>query len=251
MKTSYSSACFWSAVVLWSVIGGNLARGAEKKEKVSPNPAHLRIWKDQFESQRPVRLQLRQSGRKTAAIDVQLPAEGWQFMEYQAVPAGIATVEISDGGDAKAKVAASPISLAAGRYFTLLLRERNGTVTTELIDDSELPETVDIAELTIRNFATTLTSLEVRVGDELTARLVSSESFVHVRGLARKLVQINTSGVEQSAKPVKWATEIDFSKHRKATLLIYPDSHGRIRPRVVIDAHESEVTDAPAASGQL
>ncbi len=222
--------------------GGFAARAPaetrDKKEKPAKEEApraHWRVWKDRFSEARKLHVRLRPAARKAVVREMRMGAEGWRFFNYIEAATGSATIEITDDEDPKTKLVSLPVTLAEGSFFTLLLREREGAITAEWLDDAAPAEELGAAELTVRNFVPTLTTLHVKVGGDVSARLQTPESFLHVRGLPRQVVQVETAGTDDSGRNIEWTNEIDFKTSRRATLLIYPDSHGRVRPRVVID----------------
>lgn len=215
-----------------------VARGAEPKKKpASATPgksASVRLWKDAFASKRAVTVALRPLARKAAAADLGELADGVHFRDYIEVPAGSAMLEVAESANPKAKPETFPVQLAAGSFSTLLLRERDNEIVLECIDDTA-PRDDDVAELTVRNFVPTLATLRLRLGDAVSATLASPQSFLHVRGLARRSIEVETAGTDTAGKQLNWTNDIDFKKCRRATLLIAADPYGRIRPRVVID----------------
>jgi hypothetical protein len=157
----------------------------------------------------------------------------YRFGDYAVAPVGNVTIEIADEKDEKNPLAIVPAHLAADSFWTLLVRETGGEIHAELIDDT--PAGARTVALTVRNFAPTLSTLEIEAGPDFHAKLSSPESFVHVRGLPLERLQVETSGSESSGNVLQWTNSVDFTKFRGATVLIYPDPYGRIRPRVVID----------------
>ena len=70
------------------------------------------------------------------------------------------------------------------------------------------------------------------MGTLLSAHLISVRSSVRLDGMKRAIYPVTTSGLDGTGKSVHWNTDVDFRQYRRATLLIYPDAYGRIRPRI-------------------
>lgn len=229
--------------------------GSKKKPAaVAAGPAEekgtvlLRVWKDAFNTDRALRVTVRASMKRIAPFELSV-SEGRQFLEYQEVFTGPATLEITDAADAKNRLAMLPVNLSHGAFFTLLIVEEGGKPVVELIDDSVRPGAP--GELTVRNFAPTLPTLRVKLGDDIQLALEGRHTLARVRGLPNRTQRIDTSGLDQSGRQVNWANEVDFAKTRRVTLLVFPDAYGRIRPRVVIDgALPHNATEKSEPSGE-
>ena len=200
-------------------------------EAAADEKAQVRLWKDVFATDRAVKIILRQ-GKKTA-VEVRL-AEGLQFLDYQEIPAGQMVVEVTDEADGNARLVTTNIAFDGGDFFTLLVQENDGKIGIEVIDDARRSGATT-GELSVRSFAPMLTSLRVKIGEDLNVKLDGPAPFARFRGLARQTVQVDTTGMEAGGKQVNWANEIDFRAIPRATLLILPDAYGRIRPRVLVD----------------
>lgn len=234
------------AVIFASLVALNSPTTAAENKKKTPEPersesAALRLWKGDFASQRLIRVNRRATGRKGAVAESVDFSEGYRFGDYVPVPAGAWTFEVVDSKDPATRLAFLSASLVPGSFATLLVREKPNVVTLELLDDTA-PKN-EIAELVVRNFAPNLKFVNIDAGADLHTRLFSIDGFLIVRGLARAKLQVETTGEEITGQTLKWSNEVDFTKVRRATVLIYPDAYGRIRPRVIVDG---EMMTAPA-----
>jgi hypothetical protein len=238
-----------TAILVFIALGGS-SIAAEPKKKAAPaeaaQPASLRVWKGDFASKRSVRVTRRGTARKGPPADSIDFTDGYRFGDYVPVPPGAWTFEVVDAKEPGTRLATFSTSLAASSFSTLLVQEKADGIALELVDDTA-PKGA-IAELVVRNFAPTLKYVDVDAGRDLHVRLTSTESFLAVRGLTRTKLQVETSGEETSGQPLKWSNEVDFTKVRRATVLIYPDGYGRIRPRVVVDG---EITATPTDAAQV
>ncbi len=240
---------------------GSLALAAPaKKRKGSPAPtsnstpaaesvatggtASVRLWKAEFASKSPVRLEVKTKAGQTGPLRLEPPATGAYFSDYAACPAGEVTVEFLTESAAGGKIPAIPITLAADSFVTLLLREQDGKPVLEVLDDAPTGSDPDSAEFVVRNFAPALVEIRIQAGDQLSARMRAAASFLNIRGLDRQRCQIDTITRDAEGKESRWSTEVNFASARKATLLIHADPYGRIRPRIALDGQP-----APSQSG--
>ncbi len=213
-------------------------------KRTEPATAQVRVWKGDFPSKRALKITLRSAGRKPVASELAASAEGYFFSPYRPVPAGPAIIEVTDAHEAKHKPATLSTTLAPGSFTTVLLAENGEQTSIELLSDTIV--STPSPELRVCNFAP-LTSLQIDVGEDLHARLNPTGAFLHVRGIPQKKIQVRTSGVDSSGKSVRGSNEVDFTQSPRVTILIYPDTYGRIRPRIVIDG---QFLDLPADDGK-
>jgi hypothetical protein len=236
------------AALLLGVAGETLAKKipapAEAAAPAPVNPAQMRIWKGELGSGRSLRVSYTTSARKPVTKDFAHLEKGFAFGSYAPIPAEDLQIEIFEDTPTGAKLKSIPLHLAAADKATLLLSETDGKIGAEIVNDTPSPGTEATAELAVRNFVPSLTSLQVSVGDDVHVSLNTPQSFLQVRGLRREALEVDTAGT-QAGKPIKWTNEVDFSQTRKATVLIYPDPYGRIRPRVITDNNPSE-SNAPS-----
>ncbi len=236
-----------SAFLGLAILAGSLALAAPaKKKKATDTPApepmvstsataSVRLWKEEFPSRKPLRVELQPKSNKATALRFEPPAAGSYFTEYAACAPGSATLTVLRDESEKEKPQRLPVMLTAGSFTTLLLRERDGAAVIEVIDD--VPAGTDAAsgELTVRNFAPALVEIRVQAGDSFNARMRAPTAFLNIRGLDRRRCQIDTVTKAADGKESRWSTEIDFRACPKGTLLVYSDPYGRIRPRIVPD----------------
>jgi hypothetical protein len=201
----------------------------------SSGTASMRLWKEDFPSQKEVQFGISFKKDKNAAVTFKPPGAGSFFTAYTVCPSEAATVTILGGDSAGGKSEPIPVRLAPGSFTTFLLREKDGTPLLEVLDDARVGADGAGAELTVRNFDRRLVEIRVQAGDHLSARMRAPECLLNVRGLERQVYQLDTIARDDSGKESRWSTEVDFKTSRKATLLIYSDPYGRVRPRVVLD----------------
>jgi hypothetical protein len=232
-----------------------LAAAPKKKNGAPPlaakaaEPAastRLRVWKGEFPSQRTIQLTLRPSDKAATPTELGGYEPASRFGDYLSVPAGASTVEVRASGEAGAALATFATHLLPNGSATLIVREdAAGAYHFELLDDAPTGDATS-AELLVRNFVPALQSLQLDAGPDLHLRLGTPGSFLHLRGLPRAPLHLETSGQDSAGHQIHWSNEVDFRKIRRATLLIVTDSYGRIRPRVVIDASSLPIVATPA-----
>jgi hypothetical protein len=199
--------------------------------------AQLRLWKATDSPDLVLQIRLLKAGDKSTQKDALTPlvADGrnYQFSNYVEVPSGPGVIEVSAADRPTVNL---PVNFAEGAYATLLVRAQSGGLSAELIDDTAKRDETG-ADFGVYNLLASGKGgdLQIKLGDTLDTRLTSPSGSLHLRGLKRALYPITISGADTNGKPFRWTTEADFRHSRKATLLIYPDPYGRIRPRLSID----------------
>jgi hypothetical protein len=211
-------------------------------------PASLRLWKQDFASQRAVRVEIIPASGEVSAPELPIAKRGASFTEYSAWPSGDATVKVVARDNAGATPYSFPLRLDPGAFVTLILRELNGAPDLQIVNDAPAASDDASAELTVRNFAPGLEQIQVRSGDDFSVRFRARDGCLYLRGLERKLLQLDTTATAHDGKQSKWTTEVNFGKMRKATLLILADAYGRIRPRVAIDGQPPDTAPQSAAT---
>jgi len=211
-------------------------------------PASVRLWKQDFASGRVIDVEVMPVKGSSSLLEFSIAKRGASFTEYASCPSGSAMVRVSDRRDASAPPFTFPLQLEPGAFVTLILRESKGVPDLQVVNDSAVGLEEGSAELTVRNFAPTLERIHVQSGDEFSVHFRAKDGCLSLRGLDRKLFQLDTTATAEDGKQSKWTTEVNFSKVRKATLLILADSYGRIRPRVVIDGQPPVTATVTAAS---
>jgi hypothetical protein len=244
------------ALALLAVLTTFAAAKTRKPSQEKPAPAateksgataHVRLWKSDFPSGHAVQVQLRTANAKEPAIDFQPEAKGSVFTEYTPLAAGPGAVALINPAKPDAKPHTLPFTLAADSFTTLIVREDAGGPAVEIINDTLAGGDDADAELTVRNFTSGLSEIHLHAGKAIDAHLRAPNAFLHVRGLEREVLPLETTARATAGKESKWTNEIDFRSARKATLLIFADAYGRIRPRVVIDGSlPKPVAEEPA-----
>jgi len=228
---------------------GTTAKGPEKpgakpeatakpaKDAVPAKSAYVRIWKEDFTTEGDLRARIRPTDAKAEPFEVDLDAKGFRFTNYAAVAAGPTLISVNiptqSDGPKSPEIA---YKFTPGSFTTLIVSRGDDGLRFEILDDAPSGQQEGDAELLVRNFVHDLKDFRVQVGEDLSARLHGPEGFLQVRGLNRKLSAIETTAQSSDGKESKWTTEVDFSSVRRATLLIFADPYGRIRPRVMFDA---------------
>jgi hypothetical protein len=235
--------CFVASQMTLSAAGAKKKAAPAKPAEAKPvtgkaasaiaSGSYLRLWKGDFTSKRTVRITLRYSERGVGPLEFGEFAPESRFSDYVAVPSGACTVEVRDIQDAATVVSAVPARFEPDFCFTISAREKASALLLEILDDN--PAKNPGGELIVRNFVPDLKAIQIDCGPDLHVRLASDTGFVHICGLPRIALQVDTSGVDAAGKPVQWSNEVDFGAVHRATVLIVADPYGRVRPRVVID----------------
>ena len=243
-KVHRLAACVGGMILLAVALPPTLRAQAVPVAAAHPS-AHVRFWKTELRDLASVRVSFKPSGGKhPAAHEIGNGKPGYIFDNYSDAPVGPGTLEVFAGTDTHA-LASAPINLSPGSFVTVLLSEPKTAgepPRIEIIDNGNAADTTQ-SQITVRNFVADLKDMRLTMGDCLNVQFVSEDSFLQMRGLKPALYPLRTVGTDLHGKPFDWNIDVDFRQSRHQTLLIYPDSYGRIRPRLVPDG-ESRV-DAP------
>ena len=87
-------------------------------------------------------------------------------------------------------------------------------------------------EFRIYNFLPTSGTIQINLGAILNVQIASTQSSLRLSGINPALYPVQVNGVSGDNKEIRWTGEVDFTKCRKARLLIFTDPYGRVRPRV-------------------
>lgn len=220
--------------------------GKPKPQAKAPAIAYLRIWKGAFPTGSLLHVLVREG--KKASRELIAPIESRPTLtDYLEVPAQKAQLDFATGSTKEVNQSLE-LKLAQGERATLIINEVGSALKLELLPPATSPGSAETGELVVRNLTPDLRSLVVKIGESTQIQLGSFESLVHLRGLPREDFHIETSGEVGQGKTFNWSNQVSLRANRKATLLIYPDPYGRIRPRLFLDEENSAAaeTDAPA-----
>ena len=203
---------------------------ASPTEEEAPDSAKVRLWKAADSSDLAIQLRFLPYGKAASegVSPFKIESDNYQFTEYAEIPSGPMTMEVSAPNR---KAVTLALHLVAKSSSTLLVRSRGIVLTADWIDDT--PSSLDMHnEFTVHNLLPSSGDIQIDMGNLLAAHLLSAHSSVRLSGMKRAAYPVTASGVDGSGKNIHWTTEVDFRLCRRATLLIYPDAYGRIRPRV-------------------
>lgn len=205
----------------------------EPREKAAP--AYVRVWKSEWPGEGAWQLQVQAVSAKTPDVDMALEPKKVTFSDYLEVPSGAAKLTLKEAEKEGAKPQTISWTFPPAGFFTVLVKDKGGEPVVEIIDDAPTGSDEQDAELTVRNFASGLTEIRVHASDVLDARLRAPGGYLYLRGLERKVLLIEATTRNAAGSETKWTNEADFRAYRKVTLLIFTDSYGRVRPRLVPD----------------
>jgi|GEM_PF-3534699 len=199
-------------------------------------PAHFRVWKGEFKRSQAMRIVVTSDTAKDKPVERGISGQGFGFTEYSTVPSGPASILFSQEDDSSVKPAPVSHQFAPGSFTTLLVQQEGDNLTLQIIDDSPTGKDPESGEFIVRNFASTLKEFRIEVADEVDTHLRAPDGMLHLRGLDRQVFGLTITATTTEGKESKWTEELNLTKCPKATLLIFADPRGRIRPRLVYDA---------------
>lgn len=190
----------------------------------------LRVWKASEAPDLEVQLRLLPYGKtvQEAISPLKIEAGNYQFSDYVEVPSGPFTAEISAADRPTVRL---PLYLEPSGQLTMLVQVKGSTLSVERIDDvAENPD--NSCEFSVYNLLPASGDIHIDLGSVLSVHLSTNRGSVRLHGIKRAVYPITAEGTDDKGKSFRWNTDADFRHCRKATLLIYPDAYGRVRPRV-------------------
>ena len=204
----------------------------EKKEQPAEEkrgvPARMRVWKACDPANTAVQIVFTpDKGANAAPFTFSPDASGFQFTNYQGVPAAAGVVTVTLGGHPPVRI---PVNLSEGGDSTLLVQVRSGEISARWINETPAAEEA----------GTTFKTYNLLAGNGGDVQVVVPGASSRMGGLKAAVYPVTVNGTDTDGKTFKWSTEADLKRHRHATLLIYPDGYGRIRPRLIEDGQPTE-----------
>ncbi len=196
--------------------------------------AHIRVWKVSENSASPaVQVSIASAGSARSLGKISLKEGRYDFASFIDVPPGLLDLQISEAtGDAQSSHKIL-VAIQDGHSATLLLRqEKSGGVVTDLMDEG----TGTSGDLSIYNFLDAGGGdCQVMIGDNVNVLVSANRGFFRIVGLNRQNYLVTTSFKGAEGKSSHWENSVDFHQLQKASIVIYPDSYGRTRPRLIVD----------------
>lgn len=209
------------------------AKTAPKASSPALAPTRMRLWKASDVSTAGMQVQLvPEAAGGTKPTTLPVDTQSLQFTNYLTVPPGASTIEVTLPGHPPVRL---PVNLAAGSDSTLLVQGRSGQVRARWIDDTPAAEESGTNFNVYNLLPSNGGDVQVMLGDVVNVHLALPGGSSRTGGLKAAVYPVTASGIDSDGKSFRWNTETDLKNNRRATLLIYPDPYGRIRPRLVED----------------
>ncbi len=170
------------------------------------------------------------------------------YAGYMQFLPGTYPVTIYRVGDRQTPVKSFNAQLRPDTYVTIIVSQGpGGTVGAELVDDTPDPVKPPSNRLTVRQFCPNV-RVQVTAAGRVNTDLLEVGRAQTLEGLPDGVVQLMMHATAASGGVKTWNAEADFRPSRHASLLIFADGYGRIRPRVTVDGPSPAAEDATAKS---
>jgi hypothetical protein len=157
-----------------------------------------------------------------------LSASAYQYSSYLEFPVGKYQLGVFKKG-ANTPIKVFSLDLKADNYFTILVSPQS----IDMFDDTNDPKAAS-GTLTIRNFFPG-SSVSVSSNLKMIVSSLAQGQSLQASGLPLEQIRVNLQAKLLNGKPAGSDLEIDFKHNTRATLLVIPDSYGRLRSRVMFD----------------
>lgn len=226
-------------VALLAATGSATSRAQTPEPTPTPTPAtnkpklaYLRLW-NMLPSTPPTTLELLSADKPLVTGAVCNFYAG-----YASVAPGAFTLTVRRAGDQNGAIKRLPVNLLADMFVTVLVSSKDGQPNVELINDTVDPKAAVTKRLVLRQLFPNAKVTTVVGNAAPSAPLTFGETAV-----LDNLPEASSSLTVQAAIPgqsVKsWSMPLELPPNARATLLIFPDSYGRFRPRLAMDGQAS------------
>ena len=157
-----------------------------------------------------------------------LTASAYKYSSYTAFPEARYRLAVVKKGEAAA-LKIFEVDLKQDTFFTILISPRS----IDMFSDAQDPN-ADSGRLMIRNFFPGANISALINSKQVTESLPYGQSY-EAGGLSLDRAVITLRAKLPSGVPSESSVDFDFKTSKRATVLIIPDSYGRLRPRITID----------------
>ncbi len=183
-------------------------------------------------------------GKSGQPVELSNGSSQYEFTDYKEVPVGVCVIETSTPAR---QTSTLPLYLSKESQATVLIRIQDGKTSTEIIDDSSAAHG-NTREFNVYNLLLgTKGDMGIKLGAAFDSHQISPGGSVRVHGVKAALYPVSIDGTDNEGKSFHWSGETDLRSSHRSTLLICPDSYGRIRPRLLDD--EPPVNAGPGKGG--
>lgn len=171
------------------------------------------------------------------------------YAGYNQLSPGTYPLTVFRAGDRQVPVKGFNVVLRPDSYVTIIVTQTTGgTLAAELVDDTPDPTKPPANRLTVRQFCPNV-RVQVTAAGRLSTEPVEAGRSQTLEGLPGGIVPLTMRATMANGAVKTWNTEADFRTSRHASLLVFADPYGRIRPRVSVDGPSPAAEDATAKSG--
>ena len=169
------------------------------------------------------------------------------YAGYVHLPPGTYPLTVYRAGNRTAPIKSFNVVLHNNSYLTILATEApGGAISAELLDDTPDPAAPPTNRLTVRQFCANVRAQVSVPGPQRTDLLEMGHTQTLV-GLPSGAVPISIRVTSAGGVVRTMTAEADFRTSRHASVLVFTDPYGRVRPRVSIDGPSPADEDAAVA----
>ena len=230
---------WWGGLAL-TVLSGvsgacDYAHGQSAPAASPPPRAFVRIW--DFLPDKAQNNLMVLAGDKTPLIIV---APNNFATNYYPAPTGSYSLTVRRLSDTSGgAIQRVPVALAPNAFITLLVSDKNAQSPVTVVNDTPDPRADPaLAKITLRQMFPGAQVTVKAAGGTASQPLNAGDTAVLDNIPAKAQVTIHLHAVLPTTPPTTrdWDTTGDFSVDHQATLLIVPDTYGRLRPILAMDA---------------
>jgi hypothetical protein len=210
------------------------AAGAAKK----PKEGYVRFW-NMLSKQTGEFSLVQETGADAASLLSAAPNN--YYASYVPFKPGRYALKVIRSADPKTSIKTFDLILRSDVYVTFYAHMADGVLAVEMLDDTYDRAKTDAGSLTIRQLYPGV-KVTVRTSVNSASRPLEFGQVDKLDGLPLKPVFLQMEAALPGGRVRKWATEVNFSGCRHASLLLVQDPYGRFRPRISPDG-QAEFTE--------
>jgi hypothetical protein len=191
----------------------------------APKLGYIRFW-DMLPAQNGT-FELRKADGSSAEGNL-LTASAYRYSGYGEFPVGRHRIGVFKKG-VTSPLKVFDVDLKPDVFFTILV----SPLSIDMIDDTNDPKATS-GTLTVRNYFPGVTVEITANAQKIVTALPYGQSHT-AGGLPLQRLPLSLHARLPNGTPIESGAEADLRASKRATLLIIPDSYGRISPRIALD----------------
>jgi len=196
-----------------------------------PKEGFVRFWNMLPKAAGELSLVYDSAGETTTLLSA---APNNYYAGYTPIKPGRYALRMVRSADPKTSLKTFDLILRANVYVTFYAHVVDGAMAVEMLDDTYDRTKADTGSLTIRHLYPGV-KVTVHSDTDPTVQALEFGEVKKLDGLPLKTIFFQMEASLPDGQVKKWATEVNFSGCRHASLLLIQDPYGRFRPRASPD----------------